>query len=148
MISAITARLSVTFAPMSVHVGKVLREVYLATGLKMENFCSGVAFSSKTVYYHFGQEDLNTSILGKYEAGLKKLGFDVDLFEVLSRKRRGDYVELLRKGGSMTVNDPPIAYQRLSRQDRAAELLQQAAELLRTPKQAAQPSISGGASEE
>lgn len=128
-------RVSATFAAMSVHVGKVLREVYLATGLKMENFCNGVAFSSKTVYYHFGQEDLNTAILTKYEAGLKSLGYQVDLYEIISRKRRGDMFELLGPRGNVTVNDPGVAYHRLSPQDRAAELLRQAADLLATPKE-------------
>lgn len=75
---------------MPVNVGKVLRELYLSTGLKMERFREAVTFSNKTIYYHFRQKDLNTAILRRYEAGLKKLGKDVDIWQLLADKSRED----------------------------------------------------------
>lgn len=74
-------------------VGNVLKALYEWTGLKMSAFTKGVPYSSKTIYYHFAQDNLNTSILEKYERGLKKLGYEVDVFELITRARRGEEVQ-------------------------------------------------------
>lgn len=73
---------------MIVHVGKVLRELYLNTGLKMGPFQKGVNFSSKTIYYHFKQADLNTAILDQYETGLRGMGINVDIWGLIAERRR------------------------------------------------------------
>lgn len=130
MISAQLLRATPTFAAMAVHIGMVLRELYLATGLKMERFRDGVPFSDKTIYYHFGQADLNTSILQKYEDGLKKLGFTVDIWDVISRKRRGENITQLLGGDVWHVQEPGTPYGRRTDQQQAADLLRQAADLL------------------
>lgn len=118
---------------MAVHVGMVLRELYLATGLKMERFRDGVPFSDKTIYYHFGQTDLNTSILQKYEEGLKKLGFTVDIWDMISRKRRGENITQLLSNDPWTVKEPAAPYGQRSSQEQAADLLRKAADLLSQP---------------
>lgn len=84
------ATASQTFAWMvPVHVGMVLRELYLELGYSMQRFRSAVSFSEKTIYYHFKQENLSTKTLASYEAGLKKLGVDVDIWKLMSDKRHG-----------------------------------------------------------
>lgn len=107
-------------------IGKVLRDLYLATGRKMEVFSDAVAFDAKTCYYHFKKKDLNTSILEKYEDGLRKLGYHIDVFEVVSRMRRGESIEQAMKPVPVTaMSEPVVVYQR--KQD---ELLREVAEEL------------------
>lgn len=80
-----------TFVAMAhVHIGRLLRELYLSTGLKMSAFTEGVPYSPKTIYYHFGQEHLNTSILEAYEQGLATLGIPADVFGMIAAARRGE----------------------------------------------------------
>lgn len=118
------------FVPMSeMHIGKVLRELYLASGLKMARFASIMHHSPKTIYYHFSQEHLNTAILDTYEEGLREMGNPVDLWELISRRRRGEHVE--PKDVSV-VSDPVPAYgkPRPTEQESVADLLRRAARLL------------------
>jgi hypothetical protein len=119
---------------MSVHIGKLLRELYLASGIKMARFAAAMNASNKTIYYHFGQADLHTSILETYEHGLKDLGFEVDIWEMIYRKRRGEEITpaSLRKNSTLVVSEPSVAYH--NDQVKAAELLRQAADLLSKPQ--------------
>lgn len=145
--NAQTAAFTGSFAPMPVHVGKVLRELYLSTGLKMERFRDAVTFSNKTIYYHFGQEDLNTAILRRYEAGLKKLGKDIDIWQILAEKSRdesgaasgngnasADYEAALHGQHVPSVTAEPEA-EPYGDENTVAELLRKAADLLDKQKQ-------------
>lgn len=121
---------------MAVHVGKVLQELFLKTGLKMERFEKGIAYSSKTIYYHFKKEHLNSGILERYESGLKKLGLEVDIWALLSRKSRGlDLFDAARTGQFKEASDveamPDASTQRGGdSRTEVAELLRKAAALL------------------
>lgn len=119
---------------MAVHLGQVLRELYLETGLKMERFRDGIPYASKTIYYHFQQTHLNTEILENYEQGLKKLGFPVDIWDLIARKRHGETLE--RPMHSSTVSEPAAPY---GKPDTAADLLRRAAELLDKERSAPAP---------
>lgn len=124
--TACTLRQLGNFAPMSVvHLGKVLRELYLKSGLKMDRFRLAVDFSAKTIYYHFGQEDLHTSILDRYEDGLRSLGMDVDLWELIARRRRAVRGEADPAGS--VVAEPVEPY---GHPASVADLLRRAAALL------------------
>jgi hypothetical protein len=134
-----------SFVPMSVHVGKILRELYLSTGLKMERFRDAVSFSNKTIYYHFGQEDLNTAILRRYEAGLNKLGMDVNIWQLLADKSHSE-VEVMPpknpgavKNGQLARPEPPSITAEpgpdsYDHEHSVAELLRKAADLLEKQK--------------
>ena len=100
-------------------IGTTLRALYLHSGRKMAVFAEAVNFDPKTCYYHFKQEDLNTSILEKYEAGLKKLGYKVDVFDLVARMRRGQSVEQAMEPAATIAAEPPATYQAM----RSAELL-------------------------
>lgn len=107
-----------------VHIGKLLRELYLGTGLKMERFTEAVDYADKTIYYHFKQEQLNTGILDQYEAGLRKLGFPVDIWELICMRRKGGSgTELLRE-------PPPAPYGEPEQGESSVELLRRAADAL------------------
>lgn len=95
----------------------------------MERFATAVSFSSKTIYYHFGQDHLNTSIIERYEEGLKSLGIEVDIWAIVSRKKHG----YATPDSLSIVSEPPATP---TRQDQAAEHLRRAAELLTSPPQA------------
>lgn len=141
-----------------VHVGKVLRELYLALGYSMDRFRSAVLFSQKTIYYHFQQENLNTKTLAAYEAGLKKLGVEVDIWKLISDKRHGmdmrKAMGLLPLPGHLPPADtdershdlaePEVSYKARplpnedapSTDERLAELFREAADLLAKKAQA------------
>lgn len=118
---------------MAVHLGQILRELYLDTGLKMERFREGVPYSDKTIYYHFKQAHLNTQILENYEDGLKKLGINVDIWALIARKRKGYTVH---ESMHTVAGDPPVAY---GTPDTPANLLRRAAELLEQERSAPAP---------
>jgi hypothetical protein len=121
-----------TFVPMPVHVGKVLRELYLSTGLKMERFRVGIPFSDKTIYYHFKKADLNTSILEKYDAGLKKLGFNVNIWDEMAKKSKAPPEDEEEGENESVVHDP---LPRFGADDTVADLLRRAATLLDEQKE-------------
>lgn len=125
MFSTQTFSVSRTFVPMDVHIGKLLRELYLSSGLKMERFAAALNHSPKSIYYHFGQEHLNTAILQTYEEGLKSLGINVDIWEMVTTRRRGYPLAEGRDKGD--VEDPEEEYQV---KVTASDLLRQAAALL------------------
>jgi len=125
-----------TFVPMEVHIGKLLRELYLATGVKMERFASALNHSPKTIYYHFGQEHLNTAILEAYEVGLKSLGREVDIWDMISRKRKG--YDVLPADDPWVASDPAAQYKRLPPPS-VADLLRQAADQLEKERSAPAP---------
>lgn len=138
-----TLRVAPTFAAMAVHIGKVLRDIYLGTGLKMEKFREGVPFSDKTIYYHFGQEHLNTQILEKYEEGLKKLGIYIDIWDLITRRRKGYSFE--EAMNSPMVAEEPAAYARsIKPEPSVADLLRQAAAQLERERAAPAPERDKG----
>lgn len=108
---------------MAVHIGHVLRDLYLNSGLKMDRFRDGVPYSDKTIYYHFSQENLNTKILENYEEGLKKLGIEVDIWGIIARRRKGYSFE-------EAISDSRVSEPQTTREPSVAELLRQAATML------------------
>lgn len=128
-------RATPTFVAMDAwHVGKVLRELYLSTGFKMEHFAAGVAYDEKTIYYHFGKEKLSTGILEKYEDGLKKLGVDIDIYAHISRKRKG--YDVSEPSLRMVAEEVPPY---LRTPPSVADLLRQAADQLEKERQGPAP---------
>lgn len=130
---AFTLRPTQSFAAMAVHIGQLLRELYLQSGLKMERFREGVPYSGKTIYYHFGQEHLNTQILENYEEGLKKLGIEIDIWSLIARRRKGYTFEEALASTSL-VSEPGPAHP-----PTAAELLRLAAAALEKEQAASAP---------
>lgn len=124
-----TVRPIQSFAAMAVHIGQLLRDLYLNSGLKMERFRDGIPYSDKTIYYHFSKEHLNTEILENYEIGLKKLGIEVDIWSLIARRRKGYTLE--EALGASTASEP-IPTKELG----AVELLRRAADILEKERSA------------
>lgn len=141
MKTAYSLRMAPSFAAMAVHIGQVLRDIYLGTGLKMDKFREGVPYSDKTIYYHFGQSHLNTQILENYEAGLKKLGIRIDIWDVITRRRKGYSFE---EAMHPTTVDPSVSYVQEPSGPSVADLLRQAAAQLEKAQQTPAPDRDKG----
>lgn len=110
------------------HIGKVLRELYLDSGLKMARFAALVNMSEKTIYYHFQQAHINTSIIDAYEAALRKAGRPVDIWALITERRKGRHPAL---PGASTTAEPPAEYKATPPPaESVADLLRRAARLI------------------
>ena len=57
-----------TFAPMSVHVGKIFRKLYLNSGYKMEHLMDLLGYKAdKTIYKQFKSASASTKVIDKWE---------------------------------------------------------------------------------
>lgn len=148
-----------TFDPMAVHVGNLLREVYINSNFKMKALEGALlkeaepgqpaeSYSQKSIYRHFKEKDLDTGLIRAYDSAFRGLGLDVDLFRMLWMKERGIEEAPKAKGFRYASADIPVAVTAepggLSPLSEVARKLEDAALLLRREDESRRGKASTG----